>query len=385
MVFYELLFIISCFALLGTYLAYPAILHFLSRIKRDVRKNLEEFKPSVAMITSLSSEKEGVILKTIENRKNLESPVNGLTLVYVADDPPEKIIKAINSNLSPGNIFIKTSVRKGKTNALNMAIAELNADILVFSDANSLFKKDALSKLIYHFRDPQIGGVCGELQYLDEDLSDITGKVSNLYMVYEKFIKIAESRVSSLTIFNGAIYAIRRELHYEMDISAANDFQHPLQIVLQGYKSVYEPNAVAYEDAVKNDYIEFKRTIRITARGWKGFASYIKVLNPFVTGFFGTQFVFRKLLRWLSPVFMIIALLCSLILIEKPLYFFLFSIQMVFYILALAGWFLRKRVKKKVLFFPYYFCLLNLAALIGFIYFLAGKEFATWKPSGNVS
>jgi len=341
------------------------------------------FIPSVTVITSICNENNEVILKTLSNRLALEYPQEMLDLLFVADGSSQTLVDLLESK-GVGRVRVAAFARRfGKTEALNRAMETVDSEIVVFSDANSLYRLDAINKLVRHFVDPQTGAVCGELQYVDEELPDMTGKLSNVYMDYEQQIKRAESAVSTLTVFNGAIYALRRALHQEMNPQAANDFQHPMQVVLQGYRSVYEPEAVAYENTVKSDLIEFKRTIRITARGWKGFMTYPQILNPFKTGWFCIQFLFRKPLRWLSPIFLLTMLVSSALLIEVKLFEIFFYLQVTFYLTALAGWLLRKQNLRKLIYYPYYFCLVNLAALNGFIIFLLGRNTATWKPSGE--
>lgn len=380
MFFLEMLVFISLLALAGTYLIYPLFFYLVNQIIKNGSQIATDNLPAVALIVSLSNENEMTLQRALDNRLQLDYPRDKLTLVFAADGSSEAGREVLKENKAGIRLFEFTE-RQGKTGVLNSVIPALNSEVLVFSDVNSLYHQSALKKLVRHFSNPGIGGVCGELRYVDTDIPDVTGKVSNVYLKYEKLVKASESKVSTLTIFNGAIYAIRRHLHQEMNPQAANDFQHPIQIVLQGYKSVYEPEAVAYEQAVKNDSVEFQRTVRITARGWKGMFTYLSLLNPFKTGLFSLQFVFRKLLRWLGPILMIALFVSSYFLKEQLLYLIIFWAQASFYLLALAGWLLRNQSLNKVVYYPYYFCLVNIAALKGLVIALSGKDTAKWVPS----
>lgn len=387
MTYLQAIFIFSFLVLLSCYFAYPAVFYLLCRFRKAeaAAGQPADPLPAAALIISICNEGEDVIRATYRNRLDLDYPAGRLELIFVVDGLSEVAKGVINTGEVESNkhrvILFETGERLGKTAALNQVLPQVNAEVVVFSDANSLYRSDAVKKLVGHFTDAGVGGVCGELQYVDEKVSDMTGPVSGIYMRYERFIKMAESRVSTLTVYNGAIYALRHLIHREMNPQAANDFQHPAQVVLRGFRSVYEPEAIAYEGMVKSELVEFRRTIRITARGWKGFFTYPALVNPFVTGFFSLQFIFRKLLRWLSPVFMLAMLISSFLLREQALYFAFFMMQTVFYGTAIGGWLVRRAGLPKIFYFPFYFCLLNLAALLGLLKFLAGQDTATWKPT----
>lgn len=378
--FYYLLIAVSLIALTGSYFIYPLIFFLIAMFSGKTSSDSSASLPTVSLIVSLCNEEKQIVSKTLKNRLAIDYPEDKLVLVFIIDGYSGGLNNLFNGTAKNVKVY-ETGERGGKTRALNKFIPMLDSEILVFSDANSLYRPDSVKKLVRNFKKPEVGGVCGELRYVDDELPDMTGKLSNVYMKYEQFVKIAESKVSTLTVYNGAIYAIRKPIHQEMNPQAANDFQHPVQVALKGYKSVYEPEAVAFENTVKNDSVEFKRTVRITARGWKGFFAYPQIINPFKTGLFSIQFAFRKLLRWLSPLFLILLFGGTFMLREQAIFYLFFLIQILFYILAFGGWLLRKNKLNKLIYYPYYFCLVNLAALLGFITFLTGKDTATWAPS----
>ena len=377
---YYLLIVVSLIALTGSYFIYPLIFFLIAMFSGKTSSDASTNLPTVSLIVSLCNEGKEIVSKTLKNRLAIDYPKDKLGLVFIIDGRSDVMKDLISNNAESVKVY-ETGERGGKTRALNKFIPMLDSEILVFSDANSLYRTDAVKKLVRHFNQPVVGGVCGELRYVDDELPDMTGKLSNVYMKYEQFVKIAESKVSTLTVYNGAIYAIRRAIHQEMNPQAANDFQHPVQVVLTGYKSGYEPEAVAFESTVKSDSVEFKRTVRITARGWKGFLTYPQIINPFKTGMFSIQFAFRKLLRWLSPLFLIMLFVSSFMLRDQTIFYLFFLLQVLFYIIAFGGWLFRKYKLNKLFYYPYYFCLVNLAALLGFITFLTGKDTATWAPS----
>jgi len=248
-----------------------------------------------------------------------------------------------------------------------------------------MYAPDALLKLVNTFHNDEIGGVCGELIYEDTDHNVRDSNSESIYWKYEKWIKRNESRLAEVIVFNGSIYAIRRSLHQPMNIQAANDFQHPISILLQGYKNIYQPEAIAYEKITNNEYVEFKRHVRITLRGWKGLAAYPQILNPFRVGFTSIHFAFRKMLRWLSPLFILTLFALNIFLLnENIVYQFMFILQIIFCALSAIGLFLTRLGYKTVLSSFYYFFLVNIALFVALVKYLSRYDSSVWTPTTHM-
>ncbi len=189
--------------------------------------------------------------------------------------------------------------RRGKTAGLNHTVPGLAGDIVVFSDANAMYAPDALMKLAANFADAEVGCVTGEARYL-------AGRTSaadfgeRAYWDYEINIKRLETAVGSMVGGDGAIYAIRRPLWRELPENAINDFLNPLQIVEAGWRAVYEPLAVCYEETAGGVRSEYRRRVRIISRSWRAVFEASGVLNPRRVGLFTWSLVSHKMLRWLS-------------------------------------------------------------------------------------
>ena len=117
-------------------------------------------------------------------------------------------------------------------------------EVLVFTDANSMYAPGALKRLLAPLADDKIGCVCGELQYADSEEGGV-GKGEGAYWSYEQFLKQRESLLSSALGANGAIYALRRELFEELGNDIISDFIMPIRVWRRGYRVVYEPKAIA--------------------------------------------------------------------------------------------------------------------------------------------
>src|SRR5262249_42221413 len=157
------------------------------------------------------------------------------------------------------------------------------------------------------------GYVTGRSRYIDAVISPVAASES-LYWRYEDLIKWAESRIGSMVGADGAIYAIRRELYWPLHASEANDFANPLQIVLSGYRGIYEPEAICWEATSGCFEGEFRRKVRIATGCLWGLGRTPAVLNPLRSGWFALELISHKLLRWLIPFVLLQILICNVVL-----------------------------------------------------------------------
>ena len=377
------MFWVALLLLVYIYFGYPLLLAALTRagFGRGVRQAPAE--PSVTLVISAFNE-AAVIRRKIENSLALDYPSERLQVIVVSDasdDGTDEIVRDFDGQVE----LLRMEERGGKTLGLNAAVAQARGEIVVFSDANAMYEPDVIRNIGRNFADPAVGAVTGESRYVvgDEDLST---QSENAYWSYELGLKAMESRLGSLVGGDGAIYAIRRELYRPMAASDLSDFINPLQIVAQGYRNVYEPQAVSWEGGAEGFQAEYRRKVRIVNRAWRATAKMRALLNPFRYGWFAVQFLSHKLLRWLAPVFMGLVLLTSILLVVTAdgwFYGLALAGQLAFYGLALAGQFLARtgRAVPALLRIPYYFCLVNLASLMALLQLMVGKRYTTWNVS----
>ncbi|MCR3921546.1 MAG: glycosyltransferase family 2 protein [Firmicutes bacterium] len=375
MLLWQFLFWIALL-LLGThYIGYPLIFWLMSQMKgKPTKKDQIDYEPTVTLVVSAYNE-EKVIEEKLKNTLNLTYPKEKLKIIIVSDSSTDRTNKIVEAYAAHGIELVVVPGRVGKTKALNYVIKQISSEIIVFSDANSLYNSDAITLLVRHFSATDVGAVCGELRFADNS-------TEGLYWKYEQFVKKLESLVSTLTVYNGAIYAIRRELHREMNHQSSNDLQHAFQVTLQKYRGVYEPNALAYERSGTSELIEFNRHVRISSRSWNGLITNLYVLNPFVVGAFSLQFFFRKICRWLGPGLLLTLFVSNIALINHSIYSFFFVGQCFVYSLALIGWLTSKSARSfKPGYYAYYFLLINWASLLGFLRFVLRRDTSTWSPT----
>lgn len=376
-----LLCFVLCVALiLWVYAGYPLFLLLITRLSPGKPVQRRAITPPVTLIISAYNEGR-VIRKKIENCLALDYPRECLEVLVVSDCSDDDTEAIAGEYQDRGVRLLRMRERGGKTLGLNAAVPQATGEIIIFSDANALYHPQVVRNLVRNFADPEVGCVTGESRYeMDENTADSTAS-ENLYWRYELALKKMESQIGSLVGGDGAIYSIRKALFRPMRPEDLSDFVNPLQIVAQGYRNVYEPEAISYEGGAESFEKEFRRKVRIVNRAWRGLWRVRHVLNPLRFGFYTVQVISHKLLRWLIPVFMAGALLTNSFLLHYgQIHRIFFVLQLAFYALAIIGWLQSRRpAVAKVFYVPYYFCLVNYASLLGILSNYRGQKFAVWN------
>ncbi|MDZ7289557.1 MAG: glycosyltransferase family 2 protein [candidate division KSB1 bacterium] len=370
-----------CIALiLWVYAGYPALLFLITRFFHIQSQGHAAHEPMVTLIISAYNE-AGIIRQKLENSLALDYPRERLEIIVVSDCSDDATDSIVSEYADKGVRLIRMSERGGKTVGLNFAVPQARGEIVIFSDANALYQRMVVRNLVRNFADPKVGCVTGESRYeVDESMPDSTAS-ENLYWRYELALKGWESAIGSLVGGDGAIYGIRKSLFRPMQPEDLSDFVNPMQIVTQGYRNVYEPEAVSFERGAESFEKEFHRKVRIVNRAWRGLWRVRQVLNPLRFGFFTLQVISHKLLRWLVPLFMAGAFLANLLLLNHGRFYqVMLVLQTLFYTLATIGWLQSHRPSLSRLFYvPYYFCMVNYASLLGIVSNYRGQKFAVWN------
>jgi len=350
-------------------------LKFIVIFKSSQKAFQDNYKPPVSIILSVYNE-ERVIKEKIKNFLSLEYPRELLELIIISDkctDKTEEFIKSFNCKRIE---LLFQSRRSGKTEAINHGVSVAKGDVLVFTDANSLFRKDAVKILARHFDDPKVGLVSGRSVYLDSQGRN--EEISSLYRNYEESIKSAESLVYSIVGADGAIYALRKELFEPLNPNYINDFIHPIQTVLKGFRAIKDHEAVCHEIIDDEEYKgELRRQTRIMAQSWLIYFSQIGVLIKSMKWVYAWEITSHKFLRWITLPILFLLFILTLLLIDKGAFFqWAFSFQIIFFCSIFLG---RMRFMKWIR-FSYFFFLIHFASLLGLYHLLAGNVYITWNP-----
>lgn len=370
----DILFFTLLFVLLYVYFLYPLVLS-LKKGSTDISGFLPELAPPFISVIIAAYNEERQIVAKMRDALSQDYPEDRFEIIVTSDGSTDQTVPIARSIGDKRVRVIENLERRGKNGAINRALPETRGEIIVFTDTNTFFMADVLKKLTRPFQDPAVGVVCGHLKYVKAGGSHV-GKGEGLYFRYESWIKRLESRWGTVSVVTGAIYAIRKELASPLEPDVANDFAHPVQAGAKGYKVVFEPEAIAFERTTESISEEFRRRARIVTRGFTAFGKYWKAYG-LLRGMRGFCFVSHKLLRWFAPFFLL-ALFVSNLFLEGAFFTFALYGQIAFYAAAFCGIFIRKRLGR-ILAVPFYFCMINLAALVGFIRYLRGKRQSFWE------
>ncbi len=368
------------------YFGYPILVWLFSRLfgRERVRPEVGESDlPSLSLLIAAYNE-EAEIGKRIENALELDYPADKLEIVVASDGSSDRTNEIVGRFARYGVKLLAFPQRRGKASVLNDAISAVSGDIVMLSDANTYTHATAAARLAAWFKDPDIGVVCGRLVLTDPR----TGKnVDSLYWKYETFLKKCESRLGALLGSNGAIYTLRKSLFQGIPANTiVDDFVIPLLARRRsGCRIVYDREAVATEETPARLVSEFHRRSRIGAGAFQSMCWLSGLLNP-LQGWISFTFLSHKILRWLCPFALIVALVANAFVIDHSAMRYLFIAQVVFYVTSLiAG---RLPSKPRILRYPRLatmFTMMNAALLVGFFRWLRSNQNAAWKRTERTS
>ncbi|HXN06675.1 MAG TPA: glycosyltransferase family 2 protein [Nitrospiria bacterium] len=375
----EYLFWACLIGIFYIYFGYPMLILAASKLfSKTIQKGPCE--PLVSILISAYNEEES-IGRTIENKLSLDYPKEKIEIIVVSDGSTDATEEIVARYLKDSVKLLRQWPRNGKTSALNMAAREAKGEILVFSDANSLYEKEALRHLMKNFSDPEVGYVTGKMVYTNPDGTTIGGGCS-AYMKYENFLREIETRLGSVVGVDGGIDAVRWSLYVTMNADQLPDLILPLKVIERGFRVVYEPKAILKEEALKSSRDEYRMRVRVSLRSLWALKEMKQLFNPFRYGIFSLQLVSHKLLRYLAFLFFVVIYGLNIgLLQESHFYQAIFALQNLFYLSCYLGYRLQGREHvSPLLVLPYYFLLINLAAGYGFIKFLRGTRLVIWSP-----
>jgi cellulose synthase/poly-beta-1,6-N-acetylglucosamine synthase-like glycosyltransferase len=364
------------------YAGYPACAFLLALIlNRGVRR--ADIEPRIAVIISAFNE-EREIERTVLNKLSQDYPADRLEVIVVSDgstDRTDEIVQAVAGHGKRRVRLLRQDPRQGKTQALNMALRQISAEVVVFADANSIYAPTTVRSLVRGFSDPTVGYITGRMVYTNP-AGTAVGEGSGFYMSYENFLRSLETRLGSIVGVDGGVDAIRRELYVPMRPDQLPDFVLPLAVVEQGKRVVYEPDAVVYEPALSSAAEEFRMRVRVSLRALWALYDMRQLLNPLRYPMFAWQLISHKMLRYVA--FLPLAGLLvfnALAFARHGSYAGFLVLQLAAYAIAAVGYlFRRSGAGASKLLAPYYFVVLNVACVVAFWKFLSGQKMILWIP-----
>lgn len=372
---------LSAGALVYIFVGYPVLLWLIVRVRGERRIERGTGLPSVTLIISAFNEAD-VIGAKLDNALALDYPRDRLEIVVVSDASTDATDAIVREYADRGVRLARQPERRGKTAGLNVVVPGASGDIVVFSDANALYRSNAIRMLVRNFADPAVGCVTGEARYRESSRTAADAG-ERAYWDYEIHLKRLETAVGSTVGGDGAIYAIRKELWQPLPLDAINDFLNPLQIAGQGWRTVYEPDAVCFEETAGRVGTEYRRRIRIVSRSWRAVFQAPVVLDPFRVGFFAVSVVSHKMLRWLSGPLVLLAIAASAALLLKASPPTRTSAAMT--AAAALAVIVMVPASRRLIRFTLYFAVLAFASVVGVVKGSFGRVSGTWRVTPRVA
>lgn len=377
----KILFYSSFFLILWHNLIYWLILLFISVTfhKKDEGPSKLNNYPQVSLIIAVHNE-EKVIEKKILNTLSLEYPKEKLEIIFASDNSTDRSNEIINryAKIHKNIKLFNLKKRGGKVNAYNEAYKIASGEILAFSDANTIWEKNALKKLVESLENKNVSCVCGHLIYTNTNESEVAYS-EGLYWKLENMMKDGESKLYSLTALNGGIYALKKDDYIFIDPLYSHDLCIPLYLGAKNKRTIFLKDAIALERSGTTSLDEIKRKRRMFGRLYSFmFRNPSFFINPFRYKFVYFISVFsHRTIRYMLPFLHFLLLVSAVLLFPYGIIFQLTTyLHVLFLLLATLGYFIKKKIK--VFFMPYYYIIFLKSMLLGFFDFINGKIKPYW-------
>jgi cellulose synthase/poly-beta-1,6-N-acetylglucosamine synthase-like glycosyltransferase len=345
-----------------------------------VRRKLAraDIEPAITFLITAYNEEKNLAAK-LEGTLALDYPKDKLEIIVASDGSTDRTDDVARSFAHRGVRLVRVEGRVGKTETQNQAVRQATGEIIIFSDATTEYEKSALRKIVRNFADPEVGAVSGRYEYLNATGAAI-GVGSVLFWKYENFIKRTQTRIHTITGCCGCIYSVRKAAYQPLPPDIISDLCEPLAVLSQGYRIVFEPEAIAFEETTEKTSEEFNMRVRVAVRGMRGLLFMKKLFNPFRFGFVSYQLFGHKVMRWLVPVFVLIAFTANAFLLDTRLYQVTFALQAAFFLLAGLGWLAaRWNLKLLPMSVPLFVVTVNFAMLTAMWRVAKGVRAVTWE------
>ena len=370
-------FWISSLFIAYTYAGYPLLVAVLSRLcRRHPCPLLDDAALPRATIVMAAYNEGTRLAEKIRNLRALDYPQGKLDILVVSDGSTDGCADAVRD--MAGVRVLAYPQRQGKAHALNLALAEVVTEFVVFCDVRQDLQAQAVRRLISDFCAADVGAVSGELVHRPGATQ--AGPSIGLYWRYEKWIRKSESRLHSTVGATGALYAIRtRDYQPLRPDTILDDFEIPMHIARQGKRTLLETEAHVYDSLQTQSAAEQKRKIRTLTGNFQSFTRHPWLFSPIHNPVW-FQFISHKVFRLAVP-YALVAALVSSALAPAMFYRLACALQIGFYLLAAAGQWAPATRRNKLVSFAHVFFDMNAAAVVALTHFLSGRVSAKWEKT----
>jgi cellulose synthase/poly-beta-1,6-N-acetylglucosamine synthase-like glycosyltransferase len=365
-----IVFWVAIALLVYTQIGYALLLALLARLvnRREATLSWEGQLPGVSAIVAAYNEQD-VIAQRIANLRSLDYPPDRVQVIVASDGSSDHTVSRARA---AGADVVLELPRGGKIRAQDAAVEAAGGELLVFSDANAVWDRDALKRLVGAFADPKIGYVCGDVTFLDDGGSNQEG----LYWRYEMWLRRMESALQSVTSGNGAIYATRRDAYLHVDPLAGHDLSFPFNMVKRGWRAIYVTEAHATEKMAPTIEGEFARKRRMARRTWPTVFSSGLMSPRGYSPLYALMIFSHRILRYAAPFLHALALALNIPLLGRGwVYIAALALQAALY----GGAALAPAVPARLLLVARYYVVTNWALAAGLWDWLRGERSPVWE------
>lgn len=391
----EILFWFSIGLVVYTYVGYGIVAWFLVKIRKTLGRAFKQyndptFLPKVTLVIPAYNEMSCIHAKVL-NTFGLDYPADKMEVLFVTEgsnDGTSEYIQSLKSKY-PNLRMIDGDTRRGKIEAMNMAIKTITTPIVIFTDANTNLNQLVVKNIVRHFQDPKVGAVAGEKRIETGGSEAAAGAGEGLYWKYGSFLKKLDTQLYSVVGAAGELFAVKTDLFGQVEKDTLlDDFIVSLRIAADGYRVIYEPDAYASERPSFSIQDEMKRKVRIAAGGFQAIARLSFLCNIFRYGLLSFQYISHRAMRWaVAPFCLPLIFLLNLALfftqtelLSQAIYQWIFLAQTAFYLMAIIGYYLEnQKIRVKALFVPFYFSFMNYCAIKGYIRYRNGLTSGIWE------
>jgi cellulose synthase/poly-beta-1,6-N-acetylglucosamine synthase-like glycosyltransferase len=273
--------VLFLFVAVGMTPMWPAFIQFLIvglHVFRSKYKPRFDYTPRVAFILPAWNESD-VIGSSIDSLMSISYP-DGAWRIYVVDDASTDSTPEIMREKTmqyPGFVFhLRREVGgRGKAHTLNHGLGVVLdddwAEVVMIMDADVLFEKNALRKMVLHLANPDIGAVTAYVKEGSQPGTIITRSIAFEYITAQAAARRAQNVVGVLACLAGGAQLHSRanlmELGGKIDTSTlAEDSYTTFRTQLNGRQVVFEGNALVWAEEPDSIVALWKQRLR-WARG----------------------------------------------------------------------------------------------------------------------
>ena len=340
-------------------------------------KRADYLPPLTLIITACNEEQR--IREKLENTLLLDYPQDLLQVIVASDGSTDGTNAIVGEYAGRGFELLALTERKGKENAQKEAVLLARGEVIVFSDVATRIEPHGLQAIAANFADDSVGCVSSVDKVLGKD-GQPCGE--GAYVRYEMWLRSLEAKVTSLVGLSGSFFAARKLVCQDFSGDMQSDFRTVLNSMKLGLRGVGDPEAIGFYPDVADNKKEFNRKVRTVLRGQTVFFRNLEFLNVGRYGLFAYQYFCHKLLRWLVPFFLILALIANVLLaFGSGFYLLVLVLHMAFYGVAGYGFFKPAAAERTVVKIPLYFLTVNAAILVAWWRYFTGDRMVMWTPS----